>query len=212
MYRATARTIVDVPALILFSSRKHNESCSASLPQSCSSIVTPVGVFPLATGKFSPPSRLPFPLCQDNPAREALTIKCVKVIVDNFERLPAHDATGGFNVGYRKDDDDNGDRHQDETKDGGGGGGGGGVDASPGTATWSAAGGNDAAGGDAGFGGMGGGEGGETKLEGDDEQPHPQQQEGRVIPAKFLQLISAGLSTDLDPKVSSSEDGWQCRR
>ncbi|CAN0237005.1 unnamed protein product, partial [Ectocarpus sp. 12 AP-2014] len=54
---------------------------------------------------------------KDNPAREALTIKCVKVIVDNFERLPAHDATGGFNIGYRKDDGENGDRRQDETKD-----------------------------------------------------------------------------------------------
>ncbi|CAB1106005.1 unnamed protein product [Ectocarpus sp. CCAP 1310/34] len=151
---------------------------------------------------------------KDNPAREALTIKCVKVIVDNFERLPAHDATGGFNVGYRKYDDENGDRRQDETKDGGGGGGGG-VDASPATAAWSAAKRTDPAGRDAGFGGMGEGDGGETKLEGDDELPHPQQQEGRVIPAKFLQLISAGLSTDLDPKVGAlyvfDENYWKRR-
>ncbi|CAM9880866.1 unnamed protein product [Ectocarpus sp. 4 AP-2014] len=150
---------------------------------------------------------------KDNPAREALTIKCVKVIVDNFERLPAHDATGGFNVGYRKDNGENGDRRQDETKDGGGGGGG--VDASPATATWSAAERTDAAVGDAGFGGMGGGEGGESKLEGEDELSYPQQQEGRVIPAKFLQLISAGLSTDLDPKVGAlyvfDENYWKRR-
>lgn len=132
---------------------------------------------------------------QDNPAREALTIKCVKVIVENFERLPAHDATGGLNTCSYND----GDRAEEETKDGSGGGDVNSLGADP-----SAAGQSDPVG--VGGAGIGDGDGTEeSKLEaGEDGQATQRRQkarEGRVIPAKFLQLISAGLSTDLDPKV-----------
>lgn len=136
---------------------------------------------------------------QDNPAREALTIKCVRVIVENFERLPAHDATGGLNVCSHPEDGggDDDDLAQQETKGGESGDGvsvaGAGASV-PGQSNVGSGGGTET-----------GGVGGESKLEaGEDGQaaaPSQQQREGRAIPAKFLQLISAGLSTDLDPKV-----------
>lgn len=130
---------------------------------------------------------------KDNPAREALTLKCVKVIVEHFERLPAHDATSGLYVCSNNGGDSNGDGSQDATRDGVIEG----ADASVATK-------RDAVGGGSGIVGVGGG-GGEAKLDEDENvetaQQKERQREGRVIPAKFLQLISAGLSTDLDPKV-----------
>lgn len=131
-----------------------------------------------------------------------MTIKCVRVIVDNFERLPAHDATSGLYI-CSHNGAEHGSRSQDETKDGVGEG-----DAVT-EADAVVAGQSDAVGGDGGGGGGGGaaagaGEG-EAKLEEDEHgeagQQKERQRERRVIPAKFLQLISAGLSTDLDPKV-----------
>ncbi len=115
--------------------------------------------------------------------------------MENFERLPAHDATGGLNTCSYND----GDRAQEETKDGSGGGDVNSLGADP-----SAAGQSDPVG--VGGAGIGDGDGTEeSKLEaGEDGQATQRRQkarEGRVIPAKFLQLISAGLSTDLDPKV-----------
>lgn len=127
-----------------------------------------------------------------------MTIKCVRVIVDNFERLPAHDATSGLYV-CSQNGDDHGDRRQDESKDGVGE-----CDVVA-EVDASIAGQNDAVGGGSGGADAGGGEG-EAKAEKEDEhrdagQQKERQGERRVIPAKFLQLISAGLSTDLDPKV-----------
>lgn len=122
------------------------------------------------------------------------------MIVENFERLPAHDATGGLNVCSHTDDDGDDGRGQQETK---GGEGGDGVSAA-GPETSVADQSDAVSGGGAGIGGVSGDGVEESKLEaGEDGQAPPQQQqrEGRVIPAKFLQLISAGLSTDLDPKV-----------
>eukprot|EP00903_Cladosiphon_okamuranus_P010296 g9745.t2 len=150
---------------------------------------------------------------KDNPAREALTIKCVRVIVDNFERLPAHAATGGPNVCSRTDDDD--DRDQEETKGAKSGDGVGAAGAEASLARQSSA----LVGGGPGLGGVSWEGGGEAKLEaGEDGQAAegPQQKrEGRAIPAKFLQLISAGLSTDLDPKVGAlyvfDENYWKRR-
>lgn len=143
-----------------------------------------------------------YPNSQDNPAREALTIKCVKVIVANFERLPAHDATGGLNVCYHTDGNNDG---RGEGKEGG--------DAISAGADGNTVGGNGVVGGGGGGGGdegvaaVGGAGAGDASLDGATDgwpSQHRQQQQdggGRVIPAKFLQLISAGLSTDLDPKV-----------
>lgn len=130
-----------------------------------------------------------------------MTIKCVRVIVDNFERLPAHDASSGLYV-CSHNGGDNSDRNQDETKDGVGGGE---VDILGADA--SVAGQSDAVGGGGGGGdaSVAGGGMGEAKTEEGEDGEGPRQKEklreGRVIPAKFLQLISAGLSTDLDPKV-----------
>lgn len=136
---------------------------------------------------------------QDNPAREALTIKCVRVIVENFEHLPAHDATGGLNVCGHPDDDDNDDVQQ-ETK------GGDGVSAAGGETTFGGQVNALSNGGGVDIGAVSGDGIGESKLEAGEDGQAPQQQqrqqrERKVIPAKFLQLISAGLSTDLDPKV-----------
>lgn len=123
--------------------------------------------------------------------------------MDNFERLPAHDATGGLNVCSHPDDDDDHGRvgHGTQGVEGADGVNSAGADASVAGQSSNAAGGAGA-----GIGGVSGDGLGESKLEvGEDgqaaQQQHQQQREGRVIPAKFLQLISAGLSTDLDPKV-----------
>lgn len=48
------------------------------------------------------------PFVKDNPARETLTKKCVKVIVENFERLPAHDATRGSDAVIKPKESDDG--------------------------------------------------------------------------------------------------------
>lgn len=122
------------------------------------------------------------------------------MIVDNFERLPAHDATGGLNVCSHTGDDDD-DRAQQETQGGESGDGVGAAGSEARVAGQS----NAVSGRGPDIGGVSWDGIGESKLEaGEDGQAAAQQQqqrEGRVIPAKFLQLISAGLSTDLDPKV-----------
>lgn len=115
--------------------------------------------------------------------------------MENFERLPAHDATGGSNACSYNDDDQNGQETKDGDKN---------ADANPSGAEASAALQSDAVGGgDAGS--RDGGGIGESKLDAGEDglatQERQNPREGRVIPAKFLQLISAGLSTDLDPKV-----------
>lgn len=120
--------------------------------------------------------------------------------MENFERLPAHDATGGPNVCSHTGDDDD-DRAQQETKRGESG------DAVSGPGAESSVAGqsNAFSGGGTEIGGVSRDGLGESKLAaGEDGQAAPQQRqerEARVIPAKFLKLISAGLSTDLDPKV-----------
>lgn len=124
------------------------------------------------------------------------------MIVENFERLPAHDATGGLNVCSHTDHDDDADRARQETKGGESGDGISAAGAEVSVAGQSVA---ISGGGGTEIGGVSGDGAGESKLdagEGGRAAPQQQQQrEGRVIPAKFLQLISAGLSTDLDPKV-----------
>lgn len=123
--------------------------------------------------------------------------------MDNFERLPAHNATGGLEVVSVTGDSG----LADGSTTGDGSDKPGGVDA-------------------AGDGGLGKEvEAGDKVEEGEDgklaedgqerqqveqqeKQQEPEQQtiqrkrrDPRAIPAKFLQAISAGLSTDLDPKV-----------
>lgn len=128
------------------------------------------------------------------------------MIVENFERLPAHDATGGLNVcSHTDDNDDDVDRFaQQETK---GGESVDGVGAAGGEASVAGQSNAVSSGGGTEMGGVSGDGVGESKLEAGEEgqaaaaQQQQQRREGRVIPAKFLQLISAGLSTDLDPKV-----------
>ena len=136
-------------------------------------------------------------------------MKCVRVIVDNFERLPTHDATGGTNVACSKDD---GGAAVTET----------GVGADPsggeGGLELQATGRSNGPGDDGAKrestadGGPAGGEGklaeegeqGQGLLEQQQQQQQQQQlkpREPKAIPANFLQAISAGLSTSLDPKV-----------
>lgn len=132
---------------------------------------------------------------QDNPAREPLTVKCVRVIVENFERLPAHDATGGLEV---SDENRSSDRAEPDA--------GGGAVTTGGDALGT--GGGNVVRGIGGDGGESSGLG-ESKAveegEGPQGQQQQQQREARTIPAKFLQSINAGLSTNLDPKVRGTD-------
>lgn len=122
----------------------------------------------------------------------------MRVIVENFERLPAHDETGGIELydgGACKSDVVEVEVEVDAGE---------GVEAST---TYSPANVDTSDPGDtAGMSGSGSiagevreSEDGETRMR---ERDRPRlRTESKAIPAKFLQAISAGLSIDLDPKV-----------
>lgn len=143
----------------------------------------------LATDGISAPIDLS---SQNNPAREPLTQKCVRVIIENFERLPAHDAAGGM-VDFTAHDANEASREYQrgqgdpDTE---------GTTARPVADTVVSGKGADGSGWNEAKSGSG-----EDAEAGGEPGRQGQRNEVRGIPAKFLQAISAGLSTSLDPKV-----------
>lgn len=133
----------------------------------------------------------------------------MRVIVENFERLPAHDETGGIEL-Y-----DSGSCNADvpeagaevEVDNGAGAEAGAKAEAEAEVSTTDSTANVDTSGPGDTVGISGPDIGGEVRT-GEDGEPRVGERgrrhlrtESKAIPAKFLQAISAGLSIDLDPKV-----------